>query len=72
MLHILGGIFFAAVLATALIVVVGMLFGNREAIGCALGWQLPSLLAPLPVVTPRPVTVRVIRPVQMPALRLAA
>lgn len=70
MLHILGGIFFIVVLVTALTIIAGMLFGNREAIGRALGWQLQSLLPPLPVA--RPVTVRVVRRVQAPALRLAA
>lgn len=72
MLHILGGLFFAVVLAAALTVVAGMLFGNREAIGRALGWQLPSLLPPLPVAKPRPVAVRVVRWTQVPAPRLAA
>lgn len=72
MLHILGGIFFMVVLMTALTVVAGMLLGNREAIGRALGWRLPSLLPPLPVATPRPAAVRIVRRVQVPALRLAA
>lgn len=71
MLYILSMVFFVAVLATALTIIAGMLYGEREAIGRALGLERPSLLPPLPA-TLHPVPVRVVRRIQMSALRLAA